>query len=600
LHRKNSSRRAGWGDKSREAKRLKEERKKEYEEAIKAGWLDYKDLAEQLDLEPSAIHQRIKKHLKEGVETKKVYGGKQGVGSGCRIVHPDAIEKIKDPYAIPEGYLTSRQAAEYLGYAKNGFHIIRKRYNLAPSDTMTGLGGNGQHLYTIDDLEKFKKNISDIQQKADEERRAQTIKNKIERELVREQARKEQLEEYEKQTKGLICLNDCPPYFNVKSTGPVLKLLHEGKLPGQKIRNRWWFKPEDIEAVSDVYKEQKRKKKKNWRSAGHKYKNANQRYEAKQQRKLRNNTSEVALINKKYWEDEEKGIIHFFYCKNCGVGQPYCEFYVGRTYRKTGRHTAHCKTCTAKRNRERSHEKRTRTLKSKIRSIFGIAIKQHISKNRGEYMEDLGLKVVWRKLEEHCGYDADKLIKHIENQFVGEMSWDNHGQLGTTVERGNFCWAIDHIKPKNSFHYTSLNDKAFKECWSLDNLRPLETRMNIIKSDRDLRTGMNSSFRDGLKRNKIRGIWKFLPYTPKEARKHFEKQFDENMSWNNYGTYWHIDHIRPQASLPYSTAICDNFKACWSLSNLQPLSVRENVAKNSVWDNARWIYNDTDGKNTRK
>ena len=124
--------------------------------------------------------------------------------------------------------------------------------------------------------------------------------------------------------------------------------------------------------------------------------------------------------------------------------------------------------------------------------------------------------------------------------------------------------------------------------------------MNIIKSDRDLRTGMNSSFRDGLKRNKIRGIWKFLPYTPKEARKHFEKQFDENMSWNNYGTYWHIDHIRPQASLPYSTAICDNFKACWSLSNLQPLSVRENVAKNSVWDNARWIYNDTDGKNTRK
>ena len=611
LHRKNkvSIARPGWGDKSREERRLKEERRKELEEVINAGWIEYGVLAKQMNITRSGLGHRIKKALQEGVETKKVHDGSPGKNGWRRYVHPDAIDKLKNPYPIPEGYLTSKQAAEYMGYSRLTFHAYTKGLlnarkgacdvRLEPSLT-TVHKGSLAFLYSIDDLEKFKKNILEYREKTRQESKRATSEAIKERQRIKE----EQNRLYAEQTANLICLDGCRPYFNVKSTDPILRLLHEGKLPGQKIRNRWWFKPEDIEAVSDVYKEQKRieaekrKKKKNWRSAGHKYKNANQRYEAKQQRKLRNDTSEATLINKKYWEDEEKGIIHFFYCKNCGVGQPYCEFYVGRTYRKTGRHTGRCKTCTAKRNRKRPQK--AKTLKSKIRAIFGIAIKQHISKNRGEYMEDLGLKVIWRKLEEHCGYDADKLIKHIENQFVGEMSWDNHGQLGTTVERGNFCWAIDHIKPKNSFHYTSLNDKAFKECWSLDNLRPLETRMKIIKSDRDLRTGMNSSFRDGLKRNKIRGIWKFLPYTPKEARKHFEKQFDKNMSWNNYGTYWHIDHIRPQASLPYSTATCDNFKACWSLSNLQPLSVRENVAKNSVWDNARWIYNDTDGKNTRK
>jgi|TARA_R110002072_G_scaffold62378_1_gene156216 hypothetical protein len=105
---------------------------------------------------------------------------------------------------------------------------------------------------------------------------------------------------------------------------------------------------------------------------------------------------------------------------------------------------------------------------------------------------------------------------------------------------------------------------------------------------------MSSSFRHGLRRKKkkVRGIWKVLPYTPEQARKHLEKQFDENMSWDNYGVYWQVDHIRPQASLSYTTTKCDNFKECWSLKNLQPLSRQDNVGKGSVWNGAKWIYND--------
>jgi len=605
-HRKNSSRPPGYGDKSREAKRLKEERKKEYEEAIKAGWVEIKDLAEQLNLAPAAIHHKIKKHLKEG-DTKMI--SRSSSGARCRVVHPDAIEKIKDPYAIPEGYLTSKQAAEYMGYSHLTFHAYTKGLlnarrgvcdvRLEPSQT-TVHKGSVAFLYSLDDLEEFKKNILEYREKTRQESERATSEDIKERQRIKE----EQNRLYAEQTASLIRLDDCLPYFNVKSSGPIRKLLHEGKLPGQKIRNRWWFKPEDVETAGNVYKEQtrieaeKRKKKKNWKTSGHKYKNANQRYEAKQQRKFRKDTSEVALINKKYWEDEEKGIIHFVHCKKCNIGKPYCEFHIDDTYRKNGRRTSRCKACTAKKNK--AYPKKPRTLKSKIRAIFGISIEQHMTKMRKEYLEDLSCKVVWRKLEEHCGYDEEKLIKHIESQFVGEMSWDNYGQLGTTIERGNFCWAIDHIKSKKSFHYTSLNDKAFKECWSLDNLRPLETRMNMIKSDKDLRSGMSSSFRDGLLKEKIRGIWKLLPYTPKEARKHFEKRFDKNMNWDNHGDYWHIDHIRPQASLPYTTTTCDNFKTCWSLSNLQPLSAEDNLAKNSVWNDVRWIYNDLSEKITEK
>ena len=41
-----------------------------------------------------------------------------------------------------------------------------------------------------------------------------------------------------------------------------------------------------------------------------------------------------------------------------------------------------------------------------------------------------------------------------------------------------------------------------------------------------------------------------LPYTPQDLVEHLEKQFDEKMNWDNYGTYWHLDHIYPQSLFP--------------------------------------------------
>jgi len=75
--------------------------------------------------------------------------------------------------------------------------------------------------------------------------------------------------------------------------------------------------------------------------------------------------------------------------------------------------------------------------------------------------------------------------------------------------------------------------------------------------------------------------WEALPYTPDDLREHLESQFDENMSWDNYGSYWHIDHIYPQSRLPYDSLEHENFQLCWSLSNLQPLEATENIRKSN-------------------
>ena len=62
-----------------------------------------------------------------------------------------------------------------------------------------------------------------------------------------------------------------------------------------------------------------------------------------------------------------------------------------------------------------------------------------------------------------------------------------------------------------------------------------------------------------------------LPYTPQDLVEHIERQFDETMTWDNYGSYWEIDHIYPQSLLPYDNLDHPNFQKCWDLDNLQPL-----------------------------
>jgi len=72
-----------------------------------------------------------------------------------------------------------------------------------------------------------------------------------------------------------------------------------------------------------------------------------------------------------------------------------------------------------------------------------------------------------------------------------------------------------------------------------------------------------------------------LPYTPSDLVEHLERQFDENMNWDNYGDYWHVDHIYPQSLLPYASIEEENFQKCWALENLRPLEASENMKKSN-------------------
>ncbi len=67
--------------------------------------------------------------------------------------------------------------------------------------------------------------------------------------------------------------------------------------------------------------------------------------------------------------------------------------------------------------------------------------------------------------------------------------------------------------------------------------------------------------------------------------KHLQSQFYENMSFENYGTVWHIDHIIPCNYFDLTIPL--QLKACSHYTNLQPLLIKDNSIKSNRLD---WVH----------
>jgi len=71
-----------------------------------------------------------------------------------------------------------------------------------------------------------------------------------------------------------------------------------------------------------------------------------------------------------------------------------------------------------------------------------------------------------------------------------------------------------------------------------------------------------------------------LQYTPEELINHLEKQFKDDMTWDNYGI-WHVDHKLPITSFDIQEMGDEEFMRCWCLDNLQPMWGEENIRKSN-------------------
>ena len=92
-----------------------------------------------------------------------------------------------------------------------------------------------------------------------------------------------------------------------------------------------------------------------------------------------------------------------------------------------------------------------------------------------------------------------------------------------------------------------------------------------------LRDAIRGSIRAylGSKKTRRGSTFEIVGCTPDFLRGHLEKQFKPGMTWENYGSHWHVDHRIPLAS----GNSADEIKGLSHWTNLQPLEAIENIIK---------------------
>lgn len=159
----------------------------------------------------------------------------------------------------------------------------------------------------------------------------------------------------------------------------------------------------------------------------------------------------------------------------------------------------------------------------------------------------------------------------------------------------------DVIKSINKRSYDKYPDRALarSQRWSEQNRErsnrikqnyKIRHREKYLKAESDrqkekrkdpfwrLCKNMSKAIWANLKGQKGYRHWETLvKYSFEELKVHLESQFRDGMEWTNYGTFWHVDHIKPLSR-------CSTFEEAWRLENLQPLTVTENLTKGNKYD----------------
>lgn len=209
-------------------------------------------------------------------------------------------------------------------------------------------------------------------------------------------------------------------------------------------------------------------------------------------------------------------------CKKCGLEKDRCEFYSSR---KT------CKVC---------HKK--------IRKIYYAENKERQLKKMQEY---------------YCANKAEiaSWIQEYHKRYYEQNK--------------------DKIK-KAVYTYRAENPEKIKKA---RNLYQNKRRNDDAKFK--LRSVISTAVYKALKRRKSaknNKLEMLLGYTISDLMSHLERLFAPEMTWENYGSYWHVDHVKPDSWFDYIDSEDEKFKECWALKNLQPLTAKNNYAKGNRFE----------------
>lgn len=223
-------------------------------------------------------------------------------------------------------------------------------------------------------------------------------------------------------------------------------------------------------------------------------------------------------------------------CKSCNEEKLLDQFFISKT-RKGIKIKAQCKKCFNEIERKRYYEKN----KDKIEERKKKPILSKEEYNKKYYEEN-----------------KDRIIE-VNKKYI-----ENNKKI---------------ILKKKSEYYQKNKQLILKK---LKDKQPIINKYvkNRRKENVDLRIAHNLRVRiySAIKKNmKWKKSKEVLGCDMQTLKKHLEVNFKEGMNWENYGSYWHIDHIRPCSS--FDLSIKEEQQKCFHYTNLQPLTAEENHRK---------------------
>lgn len=174
-----------------------------------------------------------------------------------------------------------------------------------------------------------------------------------------------------------------------------------------------------------------------------------------------------------------------------------------------------------------------------------------------------------------------KLIEVLKKntKFCAECKHEKQKAVCRDYKARNREHISKYNKSYKSEHKADISDYNFS--YNLENRAAINAyRYNREQTDPIFKMRVNASVRisSALKERKA-------DYRTMEllgcSLEHFEEwlqfQFTGNLTLENYGSYWHMDHVIPCAK--FDLSLDEEIKKCFHWSNVQPLEAKRNVSK---------------------
>lgn len=205
-----------------------------------------------------------------------------------------------------------------------------------------------------------------------------------------------------------------------------------------------------------------------------------------------------------------------------------------------------CKKCKSQKDKLYKQKKKNKTKKQIFHKKCGYC---KIEKDIFEFNKDITSKDGFQYSCKICKRKKDSEYRKNNKEKIKKYKQDNKEKF--------------KIYRKNNRHKMVIWERKYRENPSVKIVQNLRSRMYKILVNKD--KSDNTLNLIGCSVNFLKNWLKF--------------QFKYGMNWENYGSYWQIDHVNP----------CSNFslnnekeqRECFHWTNLQPLESFKNNSKNN-------------------